>query len=410
MPTVDVAGERPNLGGLTEAAAFRVAVRTVLFTFGLVALIWLLIRLQTVVVQVFLALIIAASMTPIVNQATRPSPVVLGRRRWTPPRALVVLLLYLTLFLTIALLFSLLIPPLVMEIEDLVMRLPRYAADFRAFVEGLPERFPFLATFGLDRNLLSGLALGATEVATLTGQALAVVRIAVGVLGGALNGLFILFLALYMTVDSERILRYLISFLPPARQAQAHDVAARIGDRLGGWLRGQIMLSAIIGGLTLIGLLLLDVRYAVLLALIAAVGEAVPMVGPIVSAIPAVIIAFFQSPVKGVLTIVLYIIVQQLENNLVVPKVMERAVSLHPLVVMLALLAGAELMGIAGTILAVPLVAALAVIVDEVRRERMAGFHRQLELAAGDAGPAPVPAGKAEDDARRVPGEPCDLR
>jgi predicted PurR-regulated permease PerM len=116
----------------------------------------------------------------------------------------------------------------------------------------------------------------------------------------------------------------------------------------------------------------------VLLALIAAVGEAVPMVGPIFSAIPAVIIAFFQSPLQGFLAIGLYIIVQQLENNLVVPKVMERAVSLHPLAVMVALLAGGELLGVTGAILSVPVTAALAVVIHEVRREREAGYESDL--------------------------------
>jgi predicted PurR-regulated permease PerM len=162
-----------------------------------------------------------------------------------------------------------------------------------------------------------------------------------------------------------------VAFLPESRQVQACRVAEHIGQRLGGWVRGQLLLSAIIGTMTLVGLTIIGVPYAVLLSLVAAIGEAVPMIGPIVSAVPAIIIAFFVSPVQGFLTLGLYIVIQQLENNLVVPKVMGRAVSLHPVAVMLALLAGSELMGVTGAILAVPVTAALSVIVDEVRSQRI---------------------------------------
>jgi predicted PurR-regulated permease PerM len=104
------------------------------------------------------------------------------------------------------------------------------------------------------------------------------------------------------------------------------------------------------------------------------------MIGPIVSAIPAILIASFYSPVLGLLTLGLYILIQQLENHLIVPKVMERAVSLHPLAVLLALLAGSQLMGVTGAILSVPVAAAVAVIVDEIRRER--SEHSQPSHAA----------------------------
>jgi predicted PurR-regulated permease PerM len=113
--------------------------------------------------------------------------------------------------------------------------------------------------------------------------------------------------------------------MAPDRRAQFERITDHIGDRLGGWVRGQIALSAIIGAITLAGLATIGVPYAVLLALIAAVGEAVPMVGPIISAVPAVIVAFFVSPLHGFLTLGLYVLVQQVENAVVVPKVMETA-------------------------------------------------------------------------------------
>ena len=169
------------------------------------------------------------------------------------------------------------------------------------------------------------------QVANLVGQALKVVQFAVSFLTTALDSVFVLILALYLTADAGRIRSWLLGFVPPAQRPRASRLAGHVGTRLGGWLRGQILLSAIIGVIVLIGLLALGVPYAVLLALVAAIGEAIPMVGPILSAVPAVLVGLTQSPTTGLLVLALYVVVQQLENHLIVPKVMERAVEIHPL-------------------------------------------------------------------------------
>lgn len=351
-----------------EAVAWRVLARGVLLVFGLLVGGWLLVQLRVVVVQVLLAVIISAGMTPLVDRFSGCEAARIGRRR--PPRALVVLVLYLALVLLVVVTGLLVLPPLVVEAEDLAARLPSFVVDLQTWVQGLPSRYAFLPT-DLDQAVGRQLQAAALELVGLLSQALVVVRVALGLVSGALNGIFVLILALYITADSRRIVDYLLAFLPAERQAQAERVAGHIGGRLGGWVRGQLLLSAIIGLMTLAGLSVIGVRYAVLLALIAAVGEAIPMIGPLISAVPALIIAFSQSPLHGFLTLGLYLVVQQLENNLVVPRVMARAVSLHPLAVMLALLAGSQLMGVTGAILAVPVTAALSVVVDEARRERL---------------------------------------
>jgi predicted PurR-regulated permease PerM len=183
--------------------------------------------------------------------------------------------------------------------------------------------------------------------------------------------IFTLILALYLTIDGERIRRYIIQFMPFDRQDQALVVTERIGIRLGAWARGEALLGAIIGLLTWIAALLIGLPYAGALALIAAVGELVPNLGPIIAAIPLIVVGFLSSPQQGVLALVVALMIQQLENNLIVPRVMARAVNLHPVAVMLAILAGGELLGISGALLAVPLVASLSVVVDEVQRQRL---------------------------------------
>ena len=373
---------------MTEAAAWRVAWRTVLLVFGIIAAVWLLVQLRSVVVQVVLAVILAAGMAPPVDRLTRPVPLWPDRvgwrgrrsspagdgavRTWAPPRALVVLLLYLVVIGVAVALGALLLPPAAQDLEDLVRRLPAYAAAVQDWVVALPARYPFLAQLDLSAGAMRQLASGVAQLGSVFGQAVVVLRVAMGVLGGALNGIFVLVLALYITEDMDRIRRYALSFLPPERRDRTGLLLSRIGQRLGGWLRGQLTLSAIIGGMSLVGLWTIGVPYAVLLALVAAVGEAVPLIGPIISAVPAVLVAFFQSPVQGLLTIGLYVLVQQLENNLVVPKVMQQAVALHPLAVMVALLAGGELLGVTGAILSVPVAATVAVVLEEVRYARLA--------------------------------------
>lgn len=361
---------RPG-GGLSEAAAWRVTTRTILFLLTLLFLVWLVVQLRSVVVQVLLAVILSAGMTPLVERVT--SVAAAGRWRWKPPRAVIVLLLYLLLVTLIFGLGALVLPPLVHEIEDLVGRLPLYAAAVQSWVRGLPDAYPFLPRLAFDETLAAQLQGLSAQLSGLLSQALVLVRVALGVLSGTFNAVLTLILALYITSDSQRILQYLLAFLPADRQVQAERVAERMGQRLGGWVRGQLLLSGVIGLVTLLGLSLLGVQYAVLLAIVAAIGEAIPMVGPILSAVPAVIIAFIHSPTQGFLTLGLYVLIQQLENHLIVPRVMSRAVELHPLAVILALLAGSELLGITGAILAVPVTAAVSVVVDEVRRERISG-------------------------------------
>lgn len=384
-----------STGSLDESALWRVAARTVVFTVGVLLAVYLVFLLRSVLVQLLLAVIVSAGMTPIVDRlapAIDPGPGARASRRQAP-RVLVVVVLYALLLAAIGILGALVIPPAGQQVEDLVRNLPEYATDFQQWFAGLAERYPFVPS-GLGDGLPEQLRGGVSQLSGVLGQALVVLRVVASFLGGALNFIFVLFLALYITSDGDRIQRYLIGFLPRQRRAQAEQVTGHIGDRLGGWVRGQIMLSGIIGTITLVGLLVIGVPYAVLLSLIAAVGEAVPMVGPIISAVPAVIVAFFVSPFHGFLTLGLYILVQQVENAVVVPKVMERAVSLHPIAVMMALLVGSELYGVTGAILSVPVAAAISVVVHEIRRERdeHEASSAQSGMAAADLPDPSAPA------------------
>jgi predicted PurR-regulated permease PerM len=377
--------------------------------------------LRSVVVQVIMAVIISAGMTPLVDRLAPPFPTspttpttpttpaspATAKPRPRLPRPLAVLAVYLSLIGVLVALGMAIIPPAAGQVRDLGRDAPRYLEQFQAWVAGLSDRYPFIPP-GLAESIPDQLQASVGQLRGVLDQALVAVGVVLDALQGLLNFVFILFLALYMTSDSARIRRYFVSFLDDSRRAQAERVTDHIGDRLGGWVRGQIALSAIIGAITLTGLAVIGVPYAVLLALIAAVGEAVPMVGPIISAVPAVIVAFFVSPLHGFLTLGLYVLVQQVENAVVVPKVMERAVALHPLAVMLALLIGGELYGVSGAILSVPVAAAISVIVNEVRRERAEGGADPVVGAGSAPGDQPEPdpgaGGDHEDGADQRDG------
>lgn len=352
---------------MTEAAAWRVLLRAIVLVFALLMLVFLFTQLRPVLVQLALAILLAAAANPVVEAMTT------SRRalswRWRPSRGLAALLVFLGALLALVLGAVIVVATVAPDVRGLATNAPTYIAQAERLLEDALANNPDLA------NRVAGALPSMQQVMSgavaVLGQASRILGVATSVLGGLLYFVFTLILALYLTIDGDRIRRYVVLFLPFDRQEQALMVSARIGDRLGAWARGEVILGMIIGALTWVAALMLGLPYAGALALIAAVGELVPNLGPIIAAIPLIAVGFLSSPTQGILALVAAVLIQQLENNLIVPRVMARAVELHAVVVMLAILAGGELLGISGALLAVPLVASLSVVVDEIQRERL---------------------------------------
>jgi predicted PurR-regulated permease PerM len=169
-----------SAGGLTESAAWRVASRTVLFILAVLFLLWLVVQLRSVVVQVLMAIILAAGMAPLVDRFTTDETA--QRWRWRPPRALVVLGLYLVLIGLMVTVGGFVFPPLVQELEDLAGRLPGYVSRIEGWIEGLPSQYPFLPPFDTSGGLRAPLQAAASQVTGVLSQALVVVRLALGLL------------------------------------------------------------------------------------------------------------------------------------------------------------------------------------------------------------------------------------
>jgi predicted PurR-regulated permease PerM len=196
----------------------------------------------------------------------------------------------------------------------------------------------------------------------------AVTGVAFRVFGAVVSAVTVLILSLYMLVEGPTIRRSFLKLFPASTHHRLDGVLQAIGLKFGGWLRGQLFLGLIVGVAVGGGTWAIGLPYPFLLGLAAGVTELIPMVGPILGAIPAVIVALFEPWWRLLAVIALFVVIQQAENHVLVPRVMKVSVGLSPLLTIIAILVGAKLMGILGALLAVPVAAALQVIVGEVLR------------------------------------------
>jgi hypothetical protein len=187
-------------------------------------------------------------------------------------------------------------------------------------------------------------------------------------LGLGVRTIFITFaalvLAFYLTLEGQKSKLSLMLVVPHEHRESARELAAEIQDRLGAYVSGQVLLGLIIGGLSFIAYILIGLPNSLALALVAGIMEMVPIIGPFLGAIPALIVAYSINPTLALWVVVATIIIQQLENNLLVPRIMKKAVGVSPLVTLLALTAFGSLFGILGAVVAIPLAAIIQLLLD----------------------------------------------
>jgi len=164
----------------------------------------------------------------------------------------------------------------------------------------------------------------------------------------------ILIISIYMSLDWENLKERFLSFFPDKTRKGASDTLSEIEVSIGQWVKGQLLLMFIVGSVSTVGLIILDVDYPLALGLVSGLLEIVPMLGPIISAVLAAIVGFADAPIKGIGVVVLFFVIQQLENNILVPKIMQKVSGFSPLIILLALLVGSEFFGIIGAVLAIP--------------------------------------------------------
>jgi predicted PurR-regulated permease PerM len=315
-------------------------------------------QVRTVLMLVYVSGLLAIGLAPIVRAVERQKILPVGTRRF--PRWVAILTLYVALLSVVVGVGFAVVPPLVAQAQALSRRLPDLFARAQQFLvdRGLIDH-ELTMTEALQKAPSGVLSSGGDAVATVIGAV-------IGLAGGVFGLLTILILTFYMLVESDTIFRRFVRLFPVEQRLRVATVSSDISMKVSAWLGGQLLLGAIIGVTATVGLWLIGVPYYFVLGLIAGIGELIPMVGPLLSAIPAIVVALTVSPGLALATAVFFLAQQQFENHLLVPKLMERQVGVSAVTVIIALLIGGSLLGIVGALLAVPTAAALQVIIDEL--------------------------------------------
>ena len=329
----------------------------VLQVLGVAAAVWLVVATWPVWLLLFTALIIAAAILP----AAR-----LGER-YRVPRAVTVLIVYVAAAGIMTLMGRLLWPVLNEQWKQFVDQLPRLIDNVKDWIGDVQV---FFEQWGGTMSVPQ-----ADSLQGVAGSVLAnTMRITAGTVGVLVEMLAVLVIAAYIVIDAPAIGRTLLGVLPPANRPTATRLAPEVLDRIGGYVRGQLVSSLFVGGLIAVALTLLGVRYSLLIGALAAVFNIVPFVGATLAAVLAALSALNESVTLAALTVAAMAGAQTVEGKLLAPHFVGRATGLHPLAVLLALLAGAHMAGLIGALVAVPFLAGFW----EIARTLYVEPHRDL--------------------------------
>lgn len=270
------------------------------------------------------------------------------------PKIIAVFIAYFTTLAILILIILPLIPFFVSQIQSLFNNFPQYL-----------DRAAGIAGINIDTSQIKSFI--ASEIDAIGKSALILTG---KIFSGVFSTLTILVVTFYLLLDHQRLNNSITSLFPKDLQTKVLQVLMKIENKLGAWLRGQVILSFFIGVITWIALTLLGLDFALPLALMAGILEIVPTIGPILSAIPAIIVAVSISPVLALVVALVYLVIQILENNILVPKIMQKAVGLNPVIIILSVMTGARLMGVLGALLAIPFISTLIIIFQSLKEEK----------------------------------------
>ncbi len=274
-------------------------------------------------------------------------------------RVLAVAFVYVAILSVFVGVVYLIIPPLAVQIKTLALGLPEILNKF-GFSQGSLQQYHSV----YFSNFVDGLN------SKLSGAASNIFQTTFTFFGGLFSAIMVLVISLYLAAQEKGTRKFLFSVTPAAHREYVDSLVSRIETKLGAWLRGELLLMFSIAAFTFIGLVLLKVKYALILALLAGLLEVVPFIGPIISAVPAIALAFLQAPLLALFVTILYYAIHQLENYILVPQIMKKALGLNPIVVIVALLIGAKLDGVLGMLVAVPVAATLGVFFGDLFRDK----------------------------------------
>ena len=325
-------------------------IRAVLVLFG----VWFVYATRALIGVLLVSILLAAVLDPIVDWFEKKRI----------PRSITVTILYVLIFLFLAVLLLAIIPPMIVEIKGVA---ENFGGLWKKVVSSFDALRVISARYGMEAGFQSSIdALNDT----VTGSFANLFSTVTGALSGVMSFFIMLVISFFLVVEKDSIREIVNSLLPKRHHEYVGSMLIKMQHKVGQWLIGQLVLMLFIGVLFYIGLLIFGVKYALLLAVLAAVFEIIPYLGPVAAAIPAVFFATVDSPTKGILVLVYYLLIQRVEHLLLVPKIMQKTTGLNPIMVILALAVGLSIGGIAGGLLSIPVAAALnAILSDYLERQ-----------------------------------------
>ncbi len=318
---------------------------SILKVVAVLLLLWFLFEIRAILLLLLISVIISSAMDPVADYL----------RKKHVPRGLSVILVYL-LFIGIAVLFVYLMAPAIGQQFHEISQgdfLDKLNSKLGIFKENLNQ-------LGISQSIETNIKNWAGSI---SGSLFETTK---GIFNGIISTLTVLVISFYLTAEENGMKNFVKQLVPFKSQAYAMGLVTKIQRKIGAWVLGQLILSVIIFGLTFLGLTFLKIDFALALALTAGLLEIIPYVGPFISVLPAAFFAFLQNPPLALAVIILYVVIQQLENHIIVPVVMSKSVGLSPVLIILGILVGGTLGGIVGAILAIPLIGAASVFVHDM--------------------------------------------
>jgi predicted PurR-regulated permease PerM len=311
-----------------------------------------LVAASRILLLVFIALLLASGLEPLIGRLRGALPI---------PRGGAILLVYGAFFLALVGIGLVVVPGMVNEVGQLTAALPGALEHARTFVrESLPGVLSQSASAvidGVEQALRPGTG---PESGTVVAAGLAIGDVVV-------STITVLTLVYFWLVERSHLQRFVLAFVPSVHRAQTRDAWNEVEIRLGGWVRGQLILMTTVGVATGATYLVIGIPSAIALGLFAGIAEAVPLVGPVIGAVPAILVTATLKPEALLPVVIAYAVIQLVEANVLVPRVMHNAVGVSPFLIILFLLVGGAIGGIVGALIAVPMAAVLVAILERLQ-------------------------------------------
>ena len=333
--------------------AITISMGTVAKTILLLLFVWLLFVIKDIILIVLVSVVIASAIEPAVRWLAR----------YHLPRTPAVLIVYVLAFVFLVGLVPFFFIPVIKDFVGAAATLPQRigSLSFLSAPDGFfasLSRLSYFSNFSSDlQGAFAGLSRGFLETASF-------------IFGGFFSFIMIVVISFYLAVQEDGIANFLRLVTPARSESYIINLWHRAQRKIGLWMQGQMLLGLLVGVIVYLGLTILQIEYALVLAMMVAVFELIPVFGPILSAVPAILIGFGHSPASGFLVFGFYIVMQQFENHLLYPLVVKKIVGVPSIVVILALIVGAKLVGFLGIILAVPMSVVLIELLSDFEQRK----------------------------------------